>query len=146
MDRWIWVVSKGSSWVMKGKAGPIRDRSVHSGRKLDGVMGGDEEGSELSEPLKVGPAVFVKLAGQVIQVCHTIFKDTDPLGVKPLRAVEEIHDASADHGIQCHERSLKMAVHLRPPFFLVSCPEKQHSIPIHPANLRSLSPVSTLPT
>jgi hypothetical protein len=105
-------------------------------------MGGDEEGSELTEPLKVGPAVFVKLAGQVIQVCHTIFKDADPLGVKPLRAVEEIHDASADHGIQCHERPLKMAVHLRPPFFLVSCPERQHSIPTHPANLRSLSPVS----
>ena len=107
-----------------------------SGSKLDGVMGGDEEGSELSEPLKVGPAVFVKLAGQVIQVCNTIFEDADPLGVKSSRAVEEIHDASADHGIQCHERPLKLAIHLRPPLFLVSRPERQDSVPIHPPNLR----------
>jgi hypothetical protein len=99
-------------------------------------MGSDEEGSELSEPLKVGLTVFVKFAGQAIQVCHTIFEDADPLGVKPSRAVEEIHDASADHGIQCHERPLKLAVHLRPPLFLVSRPERQHSVPIHPANLR----------
>lgn len=43
------------------------DQSVIScflcGSRLGGVMGADEEGSELSEPLKVGPAVFVKLAG-----------------------------------------------------------------------------------
>ena len=72
-------------------------------------MGGDEEGSELSEPLKVGPAVFIKLVGQVIQVRDTIFDDPDPLGIKPLRTVEEIHDASADHGIQCHQRPLVLA-------------------------------------
>jgi hypothetical protein len=55
-------------------------------------MDGDEEGAELSEPLKVGLAVFVKLIGQVIQVGDTIFDYPDPLGIKPLRAIEEIHD------------------------------------------------------
>jgi hypothetical protein len=51
-------------------------------------MGADEEGSELSEPLKVGPAVFVKLVRQVVQVCDAIFKNPDTLGVEPLRAIE----------------------------------------------------------
>jgi hypothetical protein len=99
-------------------------------------MGGDEEGAKLSESLEIGPTIFVKLVGQAIQICHTIFKDPDPLRIQPFRAVEEIHDASADHGIQCHERSLELAFHLRPPLFLVSFPERQHSISIHPADLR----------
>ena len=30
---------------------------------LDGVMGGDEEGSEVPEPLKVGPTAFLKFIG-----------------------------------------------------------------------------------
>ena len=51
------------SRVMKGKRGRSVIAQFYPGSKLDGVMGGDEEGSELSEPLKVGLAVFVKLAG-----------------------------------------------------------------------------------
>ncbi len=102
-------------------------------------MDGDEEGAELSEPLKVGLAVFVKLIGQVIQVRNTIFDYPDPLGIKPLRAIEEIHDASADHGIQRHQRPLVLASYVRPPFLLVGFPERQHSIPIHPANLQRTS-------
>jgi bifunctional ADP-heptose synthase (sugar kinase/adenylyltransferase) len=35
---------------------------------LCGAVGGDEEGAELSEPLKVELAVFVKIVGQAIQV------------------------------------------------------------------------------
>jgi len=94
-------------------------------------MGGDEEGSELSESLKVGLAVFVELVGQVIQICKAIFDDFDPLGIKSLRAIEEIHGASADHGIQCHQRSLMQASHSRPSLFLVEVPEGQNRIPIH---------------
>ena len=59
----------------------------------------DEEDSKVSEPLKVGATVFVKLTNQVVQVGNTIFNDPDPLSVKPLRAIEKINDASADHGI-----------------------------------------------
>ena len=63
VDRWTRVLSK----LSRGHEGGAWGRSVvaqfYSGSRLDGVMGGDEEGSELSEPLKVGPAVFVKLAG-----------------------------------------------------------------------------------
>jgi len=99
-------------------------------------MSGDEESSEVSEPLKVGQAVFVKLAGQVIQICNTIFDDSDPLGIKTLRAIEEIHDASADHGVESHQLSLLLASHLRPSLFLVGFPERQHSIPIHIADLQ----------
>jgi hypothetical protein len=99
-------------------------------------MGSDEKGSKLPEPLEIGSAILVKLAGQGIQICDTIFKDRDPLGIQPFRAIEEIHDTSTDHGIQCHERSLELAFHLRPPLFLVSFPERQHSISIHPADLR----------
>ena len=95
-------------------------------------MGGDEEGSEVPEPLKVGPTVFFKLVGQVIQVCDTIFDDPEALRIKSLRAVEEIDDASADHGVQCHQRSLKLASHSRPPLLLVGFPEGQHGISIHP--------------
>jgi hypothetical protein len=62
-------------------------------------MGGDEEGSEVSESLKVGQTVFVKLVDQAIQVCNTIFNDADSLGIKPLRAIEKIHNASANHSI-----------------------------------------------
>ncbi|MBK5280687.1 MAG: hypothetical protein JJE16_01205, partial [Nitrospiraceae bacterium] len=51
---------------------------------LDGVMGGDEEGSQVPEPLKVGPTAFVKIVGQSIQVSDTIFDDPEPLGIKPL--------------------------------------------------------------
>jgi hypothetical protein len=92
--------------------------------RLGGVMGGDEEGSKLSESLKIDSAVFVKLVGQGIQVCNTIFDDPDPLGIKPLRAIEEIHDASADHGIQRHQRSLVLVSHLRPPLLLMGFPER----------------------
>ena len=35
---------------------------------LCGAVGGDEEGAELSEPLKVELAVFVKIVCQAIQV------------------------------------------------------------------------------
>ena len=62
MGWWIGLCRSALA-VMKDRARPIRDRSVLFGNRLDSVMGGDEEGSELSEPLKVEPAVFVKLAG-----------------------------------------------------------------------------------
>jgi hypothetical protein len=62
-------------------------------------MGGDEEGSKVSEPLKVWPTVFVKLVREIIQVSNTIFEDPDPLGIKSIRTIEEVHDASADHGV-----------------------------------------------
>jgi hypothetical protein len=99
-------------------------------------MAGDEEGSEVSESLKVGQTVFVKLVDQAIQVCNTIFNDADSLGIKPLRAIEEIHNAPANHSIQCHQRSLLLASNLRPPLILVSFPERQHGIPIHTADLQ----------
>jgi hypothetical protein len=95
-------------------------------------MGVDEEGSEVPEPLKVGPTAFVKLVGQVIQVGDTIFDDPKPLGVKPLRTIEEIHHASADHRVQCHQRPLMLVSHLRPSLLLVGFPEGKHGISIHP--------------
>jgi hypothetical protein len=95
-------------------------------------MGGDEERSQMPEPLKVGPTAFFKLAGQVIQVGDTIFDDGEPLGIKPLRTIEEIHHASADHRIQSHQRPLILVSHLRPTLLFVSFPERQHGIPIHP--------------
>lgn len=39
---------------------------MKGGNRLDGVMGGNQEGSELSESLKVGLAVFIEFVGQVI--------------------------------------------------------------------------------
>jgi hypothetical protein len=99
-------------------------------------MSGDEESPEMSEPLKVGQAVFVKLAGQGIQICNTVFDDSDPLGIKPVRAIKEIYNASADHGVESHQLALLLASHLRPSFHLVGFPERQHSIPIHFAELQ----------
>ena len=99
-------------------------------------MGGDEEGSEVSESLKISQAVFVKLIGKGIQVCNTIFDDPDPLGIEPLRTIEKIHDASADHRIQCHQGPLVLASYLRPSLILVGSPERQHGIPIHIADLQ----------
>ena len=87
-------------------------------------MGGDEEGSKVSEPFKVGPTVFVKLVREVIQVSNTIFEDPDPLGIKPLRTIEEVYDASADHGVQRHQRSLLLVSHVRPLLLLVGFPER----------------------
>ena len=95
-------------------------------------MGGDEEGPEAPEPLEVGPTAFFKFVSQVIQVSDAIFNNPDPLGIKPLRAIEEVHHASAYHRIQCHQRSLMVASHLRPSFLLVGFPEGQHGISIHP--------------
>jgi hypothetical protein len=89
---------------------------------LDGVMGRNEEGSEVPEPLKVGPTDFIKFVGQVIEIGDTIFDDPEALRIKSLRTVEEIHNASADHGIQCHQRSLMLASHSRPPLLLVGFP------------------------
>lgn len=103
------------------------------------MMGGDEEGSEVPESLKVGPTVFVELVGQVIQVGDTIFDDPEPLGIKPIRTIEKIHDATADHGIQCHQRALILASHLRPPLLFVGFPEGQYDIPIHSADLQRFS-------
>jgi hypothetical protein len=65
-------------------------------------MGGDEKGSEATEPLKVRPTVVFELVGEVIQVGNTIFDDLEALRIQSFRTVEEIHDTSADHGIQCH--------------------------------------------
>ena len=98
-------------------------------------MGGDEEGSEVPEPLKVGSTTIIKLVGQVIQVGDTIFDDPEPLGIKPLRTIEEIHHASADHRVECHQRPLLLASYLRPSLLLVGFPEGQHGIPIHSACL-----------
>ena len=95
-------------------------------------MGGDEEGSEVPEPLKVGPTAFFKLVSQVIQVGDTIFNDPDPLGIKPNGTIEKIHHASADNRIQCHQRSLMLASYLRPLLLLVDFPKGQHGISIHP--------------
>ncbi len=36
---------------------------VSEWNRSDGVMGGDEEGSQVPEPLKVGPTAFLKLIG-----------------------------------------------------------------------------------
>jgi len=99
-------------------------------------MGSDEEGSKLSESFKVGLAVFIKLVGQIVQLCNAIFDDPDPLSIKALRTIEEIYDASADHGIQCHQRPLVLTSHLRPPHLLVGFPERQHGISIHTADLQ----------
>lgn len=98
---------------------------------LAGVMGGEEDGSEAPEPLKVGPTVFVKLAGQVVQLCDTIFEDPESLGIKSRRTIEEMYHASADHRIQCHQRSFMLASHVGPRFFLVSFPDGQDGILIH---------------
>lgn len=65
-------------------------------------MSVDEESSKVSEPLKVGATVFVKLTNQVVQVGNTIFNDPDSLSIESLRAIEKINDAPADHGIQGH--------------------------------------------
>jgi len=92
------------------------------------MMGGDEDGSEVPEPLKVGPTTIIKLVGQVIQVGDTIFDDPEALGIKPLRTIEEIHHASADHCVQCHQRPLMLASHLRPSLLLVGFPEGQHML------------------
>jgi hypothetical protein len=85
-------------------------------------MGRNEESSEVPEPLKVGPTDFIKFLGQVIEVGDTIFDDPEALRIKSLRTVEEIHNASADHGIQCHQRPLMLASHSRPPLLLVGFP------------------------
>lgn len=77
----------------------------------------------MPESLEVGLTAFFKLVSQAIQVGDTIFNDPDPLGIKPIGAIEEIHHASTDHRIQCHQWPLKLASHLRPAFFLVDLPE-----------------------
>jgi hypothetical protein len=103
-----------------------------SRKTLDGVLGSDEESSELPEPLKVWTTALFKLVVQVVQVGDTIFEDPDPLGIKSLGTIEEIHHASADHCIQGHQRSLVLVSHLRPSFLLVGFPKGQHDISIHP--------------
>jgi len=84
------------------------------------------------EPLKVWTTAFFKLVVQVIQIGDTIFEDPDPLGIKSLGTIEEIHHASADHCIQGHQRSFVLVSHLRPSFLLVGFPKGQHDISIHP--------------
>jgi hypothetical protein len=86
-------------------------------------MGRDEKGPEAPEPVKIGQTIFVQFVGQAIEICNAIFDDPDPLGIKPLRTIEEVHDASADHCIQCHQWSLMLVSHLRPPLIFVGFPE-----------------------
>jgi len=105
---------------------------VVSQETLAGVLGGDEKGAEVPEPLKVWPTAFFKFVGQGIEIGDTIFKNPDPLGIKPFGALEEIHDASTDHGIQGHQRSLVPVSHVRPSFLFVGFPEGQYNISIHP--------------
>ena len=86
----------------------------------------------MPEPLEVGLTAFFKLVSQIIQVGDTIFDDSDPLGIKPLGTIEEIHHASADHRIQCHQWPLMLASYSRPALLFVGFPEGQHGISIHP--------------
>ena len=99
---------------------------------LVGVLGGDEEGSEVPESLKVWSTAFFKFVGQIIQIGDTIFEDPDPLGIKSFGTIEEVHDAPADHCIEGHQRSLVPVPHLRPLLLLVGFPEGQYDISIHP--------------
>ena len=92
--------------------------------RLDAVVGRNEEGSEAPEPVKVGPTIFVQFVGQAIEICNAILDDPDPLGIKSLRAIEEVHDASTDHCIQSHQWPLVLVSHLRPPFIFVGFPER----------------------
>lgn len=87
-------------------------------------MGRNEEGSEAPKPVKVGPTIFIQFVGQVIEICNAIFDDPDSLGIKSLRTIEEVDDASADHCIQCHQWALMLASHLGPPFIFVGFPER----------------------
>jgi len=98
---------------------------------LAGVSGGDEEGSEVPESLKVWPTAFFKFVGHVIQVGDTIFEDSNPPGIKSFGTIEEIHHAPTDHCIQGHQWSLVPVSHMRPSFLLVGFPEGQHNISIH---------------
>jgi hypothetical protein len=66
------------------------------------MVGRDEKGPEAPEPVKVGLTIFVQFVGQAIEICNAIFDDPDPLGIESFRAIEEVHDASADHCIQRH--------------------------------------------
>jgi hypothetical protein len=86
-------------------------------------MGAHEDGTEVAESLKIGPAVFVKLVGQAIEIGNTIFEDHEALGIKAFRTIEEIHHTSTDHRIQRHQRPLMLAFHVRPLCLLVGFPE-----------------------
>jgi hypothetical protein len=88
------------------------------------MMGRDEKGSEAPEPVKVGPTIFVQFVGQAIEICNAILDDSDPLGIKSLRTIEEVHNASADYCIQRHQWPLVLVSHLRPPFIFVGFPER----------------------
>ena len=92
--------------------------------RLDLMMGRDEKGPEAPEPVKVGPTIFIQFVGQAIEIGNAILDDPDPLGIKSLRTIEEVHDASADYCIQCHQWPLVPVSHLRPPFFFVGLPER----------------------
>jgi hypothetical protein len=85
----------------------------------------------MPEPSKVGATAFFKLIGEAIQVGDTIFEDPYPLSIKTFRAIEIVHHASTDHGIQCHQWPLMLALHVRPSLFLVSFPEGHHGISAH---------------
>jgi hypothetical protein len=109
----------------------IRSPAISIRKRLDLVMIGDEEGSKVPEPLEIGLTTIFKLVSQVIQVGNTILNDRDPLGIKTNWAIEEIYHASADHRIQCHQRPLMLASHMRPALLLVGFPERQYGISIH---------------
>ena len=63
------------------------------------MTGAHEDGTEVSKSLKIGPAIFVKLAGQAIEIGNAIFEDHEALGIKAFRAIEEIHHTSTDYRI-----------------------------------------------
>src|ERR1041384_3995087 len=113
-----------------------RSSRVHSWsfsirKRLDRVLIGDQEGSKMPEPLKIGLTTVFKLVSQVIQIGYTILNDRNPLSIKPNGAIEEIYHASADHRIQCHQWPLILASHMRPALLLVGFPKGQYGISIH---------------
>lgn len=77
----------------------------------------------MPEALKIWPTIFFKVVGQVIQVRDTIFDDSESLRIKTVRTVKEIYDASADYGVQCHQRPFILACHSGPPLLLMGFPE-----------------------
>jgi hypothetical protein len=82
----------------------------------------EEQGTQLTETLKVGTTILLELMFYGLEVAQTVTDDRAALLVESFLAVQEIDDAAADHRVECHQRSLKVGRDARPAVLLMRFP------------------------
>jgi len=88
--------------------------------------------------MKIWTALIFDLYLKRFKVRKAIADNRTTLLIESVLAVEKVHNAAADDGVQSHQGPLMPAREVRPIIALVDFPKLDHRFPIH-ATIRTFS-------